>query len=99
MHYTVQHCDLKALKCDCLLLGIFENKLMPASTQQIDALTRGTITTLLNQGDITGKLGECLMLYPLSTNEPPNQALPNRVLLVGAGKETDINDQVYYKII
>ena len=93
MHYIVQHGDLKTLKSNCVIIGLFEDKSMTSSAQQIDSLTKGAISQILKQGDFSGKLAQTLMLYHL-----PDFTL-GRVLLVGCGKKTDINDQAFRKII
>ncbi len=72
----------------CLVLGIFEDELKgdakPQSdlVQQLDRAGNGWLTSLFNQGDITGELEQTLLLQKV-----PGIA-SERILLVGCGKTT-----------
>ena len=59
----------------------------------IDDVSDKFLSTLLRRGDIEGKIGQTLLLHNV-----PN-ILADRVLLVGAGKERDLNDTSYRKIV
>ncbi len=75
----------------CIIVGIYENQVLSDAAKRIDTVSKSYISTILQRGDLTDKLGQTLLLHNV-----PN-VTANRVLLVGCG--TDINDSQYRKII
>jgi len=77
----------------CLILGVFEKRRLPESSDAVDKASKGQLRQLLKSGDIDGKLGQSLMLY-----NP--QGLPcKRILLIGCGKEKDFSINNYRKVV
>ncbi len=64
----------------CVIVGVYENGETGAGTQNIDSASKGAISKLIRQGDISGKPGTSLMLSAV----PGVRA--QRVLIVGLGK-------------
>ena len=80
-------------KTDCLVVGIFEGKKLSAAAKAVDDLTSKAITAVLRSGDITGKIGSCLMLRKL-------EGIPaQRLLLVGLGKEDEASIKSYREVL
>jgi len=73
----------------CVVVGVFEPRRLAPAAREIDRATDGYLTKLLRRGDMEGRQGQFLMLHNL-----PN-ILPDRVLLVGLGKERDLDDKRY----
>ena len=73
----------------CVVVGVFEPRRLAPAAREIDRATDGYLTKLLRRGDMEGRQGQFLMLHNL-----PN-ILPDRVLLVGLGKERDLDDKSY----
>jgi len=73
----------------CVVVGVFEPRRLAPAAREIDRATDGYLTKLLRRGDMEGRQGQFLMLHNL-----PN-ILPDRVLLVGLGKERDLDDNRY----
>ena len=73
----------------CVVVGVFEPRRLSPAARDIDRATDGYLTKLLRRGDMEGRQGQFLMLHNL-----PN-ILPDRVLLVGLGKERDLDDHRY----
>ncbi len=76
----------------CLVVGVHEAGKLSASAKHLDKTSRSHIGKILKKGDIKGNMGETLLLHAI-----PNSAA-ERVLLVGCGKEEEINDQQFRKI-
>ncbi len=76
----------------CLVVGIHEAGKLSASAKHLDKISRSYLSKILKKGDIKGKRGETLLLHTI-----PNSAA-ERVLLVGCGKESELNDQQFRKI-
>ncbi|KPV40450.1 aminopeptidase [Thiohalorhabdus denitrificans] len=77
----------------CVVVGVFEPRRLSPAARDIDRATDGYLTKLLRRGDLEGRQGQFLMLHNL-----PN-ILPDRVLLVGMGKERDLDDKRYRETV
>ena len=78
----------------CLVLGVYESRRLTVSAEQFDvAVGGGYLGNLLRRGDLEGKLGQSLLLF----NVP--EALCERVLLVGCGRERDLDDRRFQQIM
>ncbi|MFT5281784.1 MAG: leucyl aminopeptidase, partial [Yoonia sp.] len=61
--------------------------------EQLDQISEGYISNLIRRGDLEGKAGQMLLLHHV-----PN-VLSERVLLVGCGKERELNERQYKQIV
>lgn len=93
MEFLVKSVSPQTLKTATLVLAVGEGRKLGTVAQAVDAASGGAIAALLKRGDLAGKVGQTLLL----------QALPNlkaeRVLLVGAGKERELSDRQYRKLV
>ena len=93
MEFLVKSVSPQTLKTATLVLAVGEGRKLGTVAQAVDAASGGAIAVLLKRGDLAGKVGQTLLL----------QALPNlkaeRVLLVGAGKERELSDRQYRKLV
>jgi leucyl aminopeptidase len=65
-------------RSDCLVLGLHEERELPAETQKADKALGGRIAALQRNGDFSGRAGESILLTGLPGGR-------DRVLLVGLG--------------
>ncbi|QCI21086.1 leucyl aminopeptidase [Buchnera aphidicola (Hyperomyzus lactucae)] len=93
MNFFIKHCNLDQEKTDCIIVGIFELCKLSISADYLDKCSDGYITNLIKLGDITGKIGDTLMLYNIPKVFSP------RILLVGCGKKDDISRSCFKKIL
>ena len=77
----------------CIVVGVFEPRRLSAAAEQLDEISEGYISNLLRKGDLEGKSGQMLLLHQV-----PN-ILSERVLLVGCGKERELDERQYKQII
>ena len=70
---------------ECLVLSITDGGELSPSTRQIDEASDGSITRLIESGDIRCSLGKTTMLHQVEG------IAANRVLFVGLGKPTKLN--------
>ncbi|MFV3414290.1 leucyl aminopeptidase [Pseudomonas nitroreducens] len=93
MEFLVKSVRPETLKTATLVIAVGEGRKLGATAQAVDEATGGAIAKLLKRGDLAGKVGQTLLL----------QDLPNikaeRVLLVGAGKERELSDRAYRKLV
>ncbi len=77
----------------CLVIGVFENRRLTTAARAIDEASKKYLGNILRKGDLKGKIGDSLMLH----NVPGTVA--DRVLVIGCGRERDLNDSGYRKIL
>ena len=93
MELVVKSVSPETLKTATLVVAVGEGRKLGVATKQLDELSGGAISAVLKRGDLAGKVGQSLLL----------QSLPNlkadRVLLVGVGKDAELGDRPFRKII
>ena len=93
MEFSVKNGSVEKQRTACLVVGVFEPRRLSASAEQLDNISAGYISALLRRGDIEGKVGQTLLLHHV-----PN--IPaDRILLVGCGKERELDERQYKQII
>jgi leucyl aminopeptidase len=93
MEFSVKSGSPEKQRSACIVVGVYEPRRLSPIGEQLDKISEGYISTLLRRGDIEGKTGQVLLLHHV-----PN-ILSERVLLVGCGKERELDDKQYKQII
>ncbi|HKY70096.1 MAG TPA: M17 family peptidase N-terminal domain-containing protein, partial [Gammaproteobacteria bacterium] len=93
MEFSVKSGHPEKQRSACLVVGVFEPRRLSDIAEKLDKISDGYISNLLRRGDLEGKIGQVLLLH----NVPGT--LSDRVLLVGCGKERELGDAQYIKII
>ncbi|MBI2380443.1 MAG: leucyl aminopeptidase [Gammaproteobacteria bacterium] len=93
MEFSVKSGSPEKQRSACIVVGVFEPRKLSPVAEQLDKVSDGYISNILRRGDLEGKPEQVLMLHNV-----PN-TLCDRVLLVGCGKERDLGDAQYRKII
>lgn len=93
MEFSVKSGSPEKQRSACIVAGVFEPRRLSSVAEKLDEISDGYISTLLRRGDIEGKAGQTLLLHHLPG------VLGERVLLVGCGKERELNDRQYKQII
>ena len=81
MNVTVVRGALAALETPLLAVPVFEGGAADPALAELDQALGGLITTVRDRGDLRGKEGESVTLYPTGGG-----VAAQRVLLIGAGK-------------
>ncbi|WP_416771944.1 leucyl aminopeptidase [Pseudomonas sp. RHF3.3-3] len=93
MELVVKSVSPETLKTATLVVAVGEGRKFGPVAQKLDELAGGAIAAILKRGDLAGKVGQSLLL----------QSLPNlkadRVLLVGVGKDAELGDRPFRKIV
>lgn len=92
MKFTLQQGDLRKNANNCLIVGVYEGNELTPSAKKLDKSSKGYITQILKQGDLSGKVGQTLLLRPANIDA-------ERVLLVGCGPHKPLNERDFRKII
>lgn len=93
MEFAVKSGNPEKQRTACLVLGIYESRRLTAAAEQFDAACGGALGNLLRRGDLEGKPGQSLLLFNLP------EALCERVLLVGCGREREMDDRRFRQIV
>ncbi len=92
MEYTVKSGNPEKQRIGCVVIPVFASRKLSSSAKIIDKACNGYISKLVRRGEIEGDLGNTLLLHNVENT------LCDRVLLVGCGKEKDIDTKTFYKI-
>ncbi len=93
MEFSIKSGNPEKQRTACVIIGITEPRRLTPSARAIDAVTKKFIANLIRRGDITGKIGQSLLLHNLPG------VVADRVLLIGCGRERDIDTRQYLNII
>lgn len=92
MEYTVKSGNPEKQRIGCVVIPMYASRKLSSSAKIIDKASNGFISNLVRRGEIEGDLGNTLLLHNVENT------LCDRVLLIGCGKEKDINVKTFYKI-
>lgn len=93
MEISVKNTNLETVKSPCLVVGVSDKRKLSDSAKQLDSLSKGFISNLLRRGDISGEIGDSLMLHDVPGLKS------ERLLLVGCGKGSELTHQKFQEII
>jgi leucyl aminopeptidase len=93
MEFNIKSGHPEKQRTACVVVGIYEPRRVSDVAKQIDEVSQGHLSTILRRGDLEGKPGQTLLLH----NVPGT--LADRVLLVGCGRERELGDSQYRKVI
>ena len=89
MQFSTKTTALSNTPGSCLVLGVYVNRTLPASSADIDKACGGAISKILKTGDMTGKAKESLLIHN------PQGIKAKRILLIGLGKKSDFDLKKY----
>ncbi|MDC9614635.1 leucyl aminopeptidase [Xenorhabdus khoisanae] len=93
MEFSVKSGSPEKQRSACIIVGVFEPRRLSSIAEQLDKISNGYISALLRRGELEGKVGQTLLLHHV-----PN-VLSERILLVGCGKERELDERQYKQII
>ena len=86
MKFEVAAGDISVRDTDAIVVNLFEGVTSPGgATGAVDGALDGAITSLIDDGEITGKRGEVTIIHTLG------KIAPARVVVVGLGKSSDFD--------
>lgn len=93
MKFSIKKGNPEKQRSSCIVVGVFEPGELTPSAEAMNKAAKGYIDNILGRGDFDGKAGSTLVLH----NVPGTQC--ERLLLVGLGKETKLDDKIYRDVI
>ena len=92
MEFSVKSGSPEKQRMSCIVAGVFDSRKLSPSAQILDEASEGLISNLIRRGELEGKIGQDLLLHNV-----PN-TLCDRILLVGCGKEKELDVHNFRKI-
>ena len=93
MEYAAKSGNPDKQRVGCVIAGVFEHRRLSDAAQALDKASGGAISAILRRGDLDGKPNQTLLLHNLP------RTLCDRVLLVGCGKERELDDSRYRDVV
>ncbi|OFC63475.1 leucyl aminopeptidase [Candidatus Erwinia dacicola] len=93
MEFSVKSGSPEKQRSACIVVGVFEPRRLSPIAEQLDKISDGYISALLRRGELEGKIGQTLLLHHV-----PN-ILSERILLIGCGKERELDERHYKQVI
>ncbi len=93
MEFSTSTSPVHASHSACIIVGIYEGKKMCPAAKQLDDASEHSLKRILKSGDMSGTVGKTLMI------SVPSGLKCERLLLVGCGKEKELNERTYRKIV
>jgi leucyl aminopeptidase len=93
MQFSVKTGKPEALATPCLVVGVYEDSILPPLTEQVDSACGKAIRKLMGAGDIKGRLGEHLLL------QKQDGVRAQRILLLGCGKGQDLDAKKFSSLL
>lgn len=93
MDFNIKSGDPEKQRTACVVVGIFESRRLSTPAKTIDSVSKKYLSNLIRRGDMDGKKGQMLLLH----NVPG--MISDRVLLIGCGKEREMDDRSYRTVI
>ena len=92
MDYSVKKGKPEEQKTECFVVGAYSDKTLTPTGAILDKKLKGNISKLIGRGDITGKIGEAVML------QETNNLVAERILVIGCGKKGRATSEEFVKI-
>jgi leucyl aminopeptidase len=89
MEFGIKSGNPEKQRTACLIVGVLEPRKLTPAARAIDAASRKYLSNIIRRGDMHGRAGQSLLLHGVPGT------LADRVLLVGCGRERELNDRQY----
>ncbi len=93
MDYSIVTAPLDELHCDCMIVGVYQDRQLSPSAMALNNSFNGLIKNIVNRGDLSGKNGETVLI-----NAVPGNNI-QRILLVGLGENKPLSAKNYKKAL
>ena len=91
MEFSIKSGKSEKQRNDCVIVGVYESGKLSHSAKAIDDASAGFLAEVLKRGDMDGKIASTLLLQAVAGTHA------ERVLLVGLGKQGELNEKSYRK--
>jgi leucyl aminopeptidase len=93
MEFSTKAAAPEKIKTGCIVVGVYADKKLTPAGGLVDVSSGGTLSKAIKRGDLTGKRAQTLLLHGVAGIQA------ERVLLVGLGKQDELNLRAYSEIL
>jgi len=93
VEFSIKQGNPDSVKSGCVVVGVFDGGKLSTAAQVLDKAAKHALSDLIARGDMSGKAATTLLLHKL-----PGVAA-ERVLLVGLGKTSELNNKTSAEIL
>lgn len=93
MQYSTKTGRALKQKTPCLILSHFEGKTFNETLKEIDDESKGFLSKLQKQKDLTGELNKAVVLHHVPTLQA------ERLIIVGCGKTAPLTDNQFKQVL
>lgn len=93
MDFIVKSGHPEKQRSACVVVGVSKTRRLSTAAALLDEASGGYISNILRRGDLDGDIGQTLFLHSVENT------LCDRILLVGCGRDRDLNERQFCKII
>jgi leucyl aminopeptidase len=93
VEFSIKQGNPEKQRSGCVVVGVFEGGKLSAAAQQLDKAAAHQLSDLIARGDMSGKAASTLLLHKL------DGIAAERVLLVGLGKASELNNKTSAEIL
>jgi leucyl aminopeptidase len=93
MEFLVKSSNTDSLRTDCLILAVPQSGKLSGTTAAVDTASGGQISAIIKKGDMKATLGQILTIHN------PEKINAQRIVLVGSGNPSEMNDRNFIKML
>jgi leucyl aminopeptidase len=93
VEFSIKQGTPDSMKSGCVVVGVFDGGKLSKAGQALDKAAKHALSDLIARGDMTGKAATTLLLHKLTG------ITAERVLLVGLGKASELNNKASLDIL
>ena len=93
MEISVKTTTAPTHRSACLVVGVYERRKLSNAALELDSVSNGYLSKILQHGDMDGKLEQTVLLHSV------NGVAAQRILLIGCGKENEFSLRQFKKAL
>ena len=93
MEFNVKSGNPEKQRTACLIITVSQQRKLSTAGEMIDRASKGFLSTIIRRGDMDGRSGQTLLLHQVAGT------LADRILLIGSGKDREMNERAFIKAI
>ena len=93
MDFNVKSGNPEKQRSACLIITVSQQRKLSKAGELIDSASKGFLSTIIQRGDMDGRSGQTLLLHQVPGT------LADRVLLIGSGKDKEMDEIAFIKIV
>ncbi|AFC86777.1 leucyl aminopeptidase [Frateuria aurantia] len=92
LQFSLTSAAPESIATACIVAGVYEGGVFTSGAARLDTASQGALKQLVDAGDLTGQLGQTLVLFK------PQGVAAERILVVGLGTQKSFDAQRFQKV-